>query len=332
MTTAPSALGSSSARAGRTGVLVMAHGTPSPGSVEAFYTSIRRGRPPSPDQLCELEARYRAIGGTSPLAERTDCQVAGLGAALERTDPGRYPVAYGSKHTAPSIEEGAARLARAGVERIVGLVLTPHRSSLGSGEYLWRAGQEARRADPPVGFVAVESWHRAPGLAPLFAERTNEALSSLPPAARRRVAVFFTAHSLPVRAVPAGDSYPQQVAESALDVATLLDWDTGPEADGGGAEPSLTWSVAWQSAGRTPEPWLGPDLISEIGRAAAEGATAVVVCPVGFVADHLEILYDLDIEARHAAEAAGLAFSRARALNDDHRFLELLADVVRRTA
>jgi ferrochelatase len=302
----------------------MAHGTPdTPSGIEPFYTAIRRGRPPTPDLLAELVGRYEAIGGTSPLTERTRAQVEGLAAALDAAEPGRYLVRYGAKFVSPTIEEGMAALADAGVGRVVGIVLTPHRSTLGSGEYFRRAAEAAARAAPPVEVVPVPSWHRAPGLAELLAARVEAALAWIDGTARRRTAVFFTAHSLPERAVAGDDPYPAQVAESAADVAGLLGLD---------AVAGVTWQVAWQSAGRTDDAWLGPDLLTEIRRVADEGATAVVVCPVGFVSDHLEILYDLDVEARKLADSLGVAFTRTRSLNDDPRFLGVLAGEVRGAA
>jgi ferrochelatase len=298
----------------------MAHGTPpDPGAIESFYTSIRRGRPPTPELLEELVGRYQAIGGTSPLAERTRAQVEGVAAVLDAVAPGEYMVRYGAKHTSPSIEEGMAELVRAGVDRVVAIVLTPHQSSLGSGQYIRRAEQAAALAPRPVTLVPIPSWHRAPGLAALLAERTRAALASIDDQARARTAVFFTAHSLPQRVVAEGDPYPDQVRASASDIVRLLGLD-GP--------PEVSWAVAWQSAGRTPDPWLGPDLLAEIRRVADEGATSVVVCPVGFVSDHLEILYDLDIEAAAVARSAGVAFARTHSLNDDPRFLDILAGVV----
>ncbi len=280
-----------------TGVLVMAHGTPAtPEGIEPFYTAIRRGRPPSPELLADLTQRYRAIGGTSPLTERTAAQVAGLASVIEAAAPGRYLVRYGAKFVEPSIEAGMAALAGEGARAVVGIVLTPHESSLGSGEYVRRAAAAAAEPTPPLDFAPVVSWHRAAGLAELLAERTDGALSSLPSESRSRPAVFFTAHSLPERALADGDPYPTQVGESASDVAARLGLDR---------ISGLTWGVAWQSAGRTAEPWLGPDLLGEIRRAAADGATSVVVCPVGFVSDHLEILYDLDIEAAGVAAPSG---------------------------
>ena len=306
------------------GVLVMAHGTPAaPDEVEPFYTSIRRGRPPTPQLLDDLVRRYDALGGTSPLAERTRAQVDGLAATLEAATPGGYTVRYGAKHTSPSIEDGVHALGRAGVDHIVGIVLTPHQSSLGSGEYLRRAADAAATATPPLPFTPIPAWYRAPGFAGLLAERTGATLAELTPEERRRTSVFFTAHSLPQRVVAEGDPYPDQVHQSAADIAGLLGLDD---------VPGLTWGVAWQSAGRTAEPWIGPDLLAEIRRVADQGSTSVVVCPVGFVSDHLEVLFDLDIEAADIARSVGLAFARTPSLNDDPRFLAVLADVVRAAA
>jgi ferrochelatase len=314
----------------------MAHGTPAtPEGIEPFYTSIRRGRPPTPELLADLVTRYDTLGGTSPLAARTRRQVEGLAAALEDAAPGAYTVAYGAKHTTPRIEDGVAALHHQPVERIIGLVLTPHQSSLGSGEYLRRAAEAAAATTPPTEFIGIRSWHRAPGLAEVVAARTAAALDSLTPAQRQKTTVIFTAHSLPEKAVVDGDPYPDQVHQSASDIAALLGFDPADDtAEAGATTTTATgsgpeWGVAWQSPGRTSDPWLAPDLLSEIRRVAADGATSVVVCPVGFVSDHLEILYDLDIEAAGVAGALGLAFTRTASLNDDPEFLRMLADVVR---
>ncbi|HEX4220629.1 MAG TPA: ferrochelatase [Acidimicrobiales bacterium] len=298
-----------------TGVLVMAHGTPaSRDEIESFYTSIRRGRPPTPELLSDLVGRYDAIGGTSPLREHTDAQVRGLAAALDAGAPGRFVVRYGAKHTAPSIEDGLADLAEAGVSRVVGLVLTPHRSAAGTDQYLERAARAASSVEPPIELLAVPSWFRAPGFAPILADRVREQLERLPEPDRARCEVIFTAHSVPSRAAEGGDPYADEVTESAKEIA---------------AQAGLAhWRVAWQSAGRTAEEWLGPNLLDEIRAVAAGGAPAVVVCPVGFVADHLEVLFDLDIEAAQVATSAGIPFARTASLNDDPRFLSVLADVV----
>lgn len=305
-------------RAGRAGVLVMAHGTPaSREEIEPFYTRIRRGRPPSPEQLSDLRGRYDAIGGTSPLAARTAAQVAGLAAALEGTAPGRFVVRFGAKHTEPFVEDAAADLAAQGVEPVVGIVLTPHRASMGSEEYLDRAAAALAAAPTPPAFVRVSQWYDAPGFAGLLAGRVRDALDGLGSAPGPRV-VLFTAHSLPERVVAAGDPYPDQLAASAAAVAEAA----GLDGEG------VRWEVAWQSAGRTPEPWLGPDLLDVLRRLAAEGAGGVVVCPIGFVADHLEVLFDVDIEARAVAAEAGLAFGRTASLDDDPRLCAILASVI----
>jgi protoporphyrin/coproporphyrin ferrochelatase len=291
-----------------TGVLLMAHGTPARATeIAAFYTRIRRGRPPTPEQLAELEQRYAAIGGTSPLAERTAAQVDAVRAELTARAPGRFVVSFGAKHTDPLLEEAAAGLAAAGPARVIGLVLTPHGSSLGSQEYLERA-EAALGATP---FVRVPPWYAHPALVQILAARVQDALRTV----TGRATVVFTAHSLPERIREDGDTYPEQLAESARLVAT---------AAGLGE-----WLVAWQSAGRTPERWLGPDVGEVVRRVGAEGdVEAVVVCPIGFVADHLEVLYDLDVELAAAAATSGLEFARTASLNDDPAFIAVLADLI----
>ena len=300
----------------RTGVLVMAHGTPSTlDQVEAFYTSIRRGRPPTGEQLADLRRRYTAIGGTSPLAARTRAQVAALAARLDAEVPGRYVVRFGAKHAAPSIEEAATDLAVAGPERVVGLVLAPHRSSLGSEEYLARAGRALACAPGAPPFLPVRQWHDRPGFAELWAVRVRAALAGVGVPVGQQVEVVFTAHSLPERTVAEGDPYTEQVAASAAAVAA--------------AAGVAHWRVAWQSAGRTADRWIGPDLSTLLRQLAGSGTAGVVVCPLGFVADHLEVLYDLDVEARSVAEGCGLRFARAASLNDDPGLIAVLADAVR---
>ncbi len=291
-----------------TGVLIMAHGTPaSPDEIAAFYTRIRRGRPPDAAQLAELEGRYRAIGGVSPLAERTRAQVEAVRAELERRAPGRYLVAFGAKHTAPLIEKAASELVAADVAQVVGLVLTPHASSMGSQEYLDRAAEELG-ATP---FVPIGAWYAQPTLIELLASRITAALATV--SGRRKV--VFTAHSLPERIRESGDTYPEQLAESAALVAQKA-----------GLEE---WEVGWQSAGRTPDPWLGPDVRDIVRRLGAGADTdVVVVCPIGFVADHLEVLYDLDVEVAQVAAEAGLEYVRTASLDDDPAFIGVLADLI----
>jgi protoporphyrin/coproporphyrin ferrochelatase len=298
------------------GVLVMAHGTPGRAEeIAPFYTRIRRGRPPTAEQLADLERRYEAIGGLSPLTERTRAQVDALRAVLEARAPGRYRVAYGAKHADPLIEEGAAALDDLGADPVIALVLTPHGSSLGSGEYFERA---RRAVEPERRLIEVPPWYAAPALVELLAGRVRQAVAAQG-LDHGRAAVVFTAHSLPERVRQLGDTYPEQLADSAQLVAQAAGLDQ--------------WLVAWQSAGRTPEPWLGPDVRDVIRELAGGGGTdGVVVCPIGFVADHLEVLYDLDVEAAAEAASCGLAFTRTASLNDEPRFIGVLADAVQAAA
>ena len=293
-----------------TGVLLMAHGTPARASdIASFYTRIRRGSPPSAEQLAELEGRYAAIGGVSPLTVRTAAQVDAVRVALEARAPGHYLVSFGAKHTDPLIEQAASDLDAAGLEKVIGLVLAPHGSTFGSQEYLDRA-RAALGATP---FVPVGPWYAHPSFVALLAARVQEAQRAV----AGRTTVIFSAHSLPERIRETGDTYPEQLAESARLVGRAAGLDDDD------------WVVAWQSAGRTPEPWLGPDVRDVVRQLAADKlADAVVSCPIGFVSDHLEVLYDLDIELADVAATVGLDFTRTTSLNDDPAFIATLADVI----
>lgn len=298
------------------GVVVMAYGTPaSPEDIERYYTHIRRGRPPTEELLAELTERYAAIGGISPLAQRTRAQLDAIAAALEADEPGRYVVRLGQKHAAPFIEDGVAELAAAGVERVVGVVLAPHYSGFSVGQYNERAGAAA--AEAGLGYAGVESWSLEPAFVEHQAASVRERLATLP----ERTKVVFTAHSLPERVLE-GDPYPDQLRASAAAIAEragLGEWSE--------------WSIGWQSAGRTPEPWRGPDIADIIRELAATGsADGVLVVPQGFTADHLEVLYDLDIESAAIAAEVGLAFARTEVVNDDPAVMAALADRLRELA
>ncbi len=292
------------------GVVVMAYGTPGRlEDVEAFYTDVRRGRPPSAEQLEQLVARYRAIGGVSPLNERTAAQVAGLAAQLEARQPGGFAVAYGAKHAEPRIEQAVEALAGHGVDRLVGLVLAPHYARLSVGEYLERAATTAGAAG--LAFAGIEHWHDEPALVAVLAERVADERARLVAAVGEPVEVVVTAHSLPERIVSTGDPYPAQLAETARLVAAAAGLDHH--------------GVAWQSAGRTADTWLGPDILEVLRTLAAQKVAGVVVCPAGFTSDHLAVCYDLDVEARALAERLGLGFARTASLNDEPRVLAALA-------
>jgi ferrochelatase len=293
----------------------MAYGTPAtPDDIEPYYTHVRRGRPPPPDLLDDLTRRYHAIGGTSPLLERTRSQAAGIAAAL---GPG-FTVELGMKHAPPFIEDGVAALSVQGVTRAVGLVLAPHYSFLSVGQYGERAATAG--AAQGVEILMVDSWHTASGYLDLLAGFVRDAIDSLPQK-KPDVEVVFTAHSLPAFIEASGDPYPGQLRETAISVALRV--------------PHTRWSTAWQSAARTggnTEPWLGPDILTVLPGLASAGAKGVVVCPCGFTSDHLEILYDLDVEAAKMASAMRLDFARTPSPNDHPALCSALAEVVRARA
>ena len=293
------------------GVVVMAYGTPRRREdVAAYYTDIRRGRPPSDEQLADLIRRYDAIGGLSPLIDRTEAQRSALAEELENETPGTFTVAVGLRHAEPSIEAAVGSLADAGVARLVGLVLAPHYSTMSVRVYLQRAAAAAAARNIP--FAGIESWATEPAYIESLTRGIEASLSDVDQGSRTHV--LFTAHSLPRRVLDAADPYPSEVAATAGLVAARA----GLVGD--------RWSIAWQSAGRTAEPWLEPDLLSTIhALAASSEADAIVVCPCGFVADHLEVLYDLDVEARQRAEAAGLTFRRTPVINADRGVMAALA-------
>ncbi len=294
-----------------TGVILMAYGTPrAPEEIEPYYTDIRRGRPPTPEQLADLTRRYEAIGGLSPLARLTEAQRDELQAALDRRSPGNFVVRLGLKHADPTVEAGVEELVALGVERIVALVLAPHYSSMSIGQYAERARSVADAAGIP--FTTIQSWATEPAYVTFLATDVQRRLTAMPAGTK----VVFTAHSLPARVLATGDRYPSELRATATAVAAAV-----------GLDPWSQWSIGWQSAGRTSEPWIGPDILAVIDDlAAAENGVGLLVCPCGFVADHLEVLYDLDLEARQRAEAAGLAFDRTTSLNADPTVLGALAD------
>lgn len=293
-------------------VLVMAYGTPKGlDDVESYYTDIRRGRPPSRERLEALTERYRAIGGRSPLLEITHRQADGI---AERIG---VPVYVGQKHAAPYIADAVTELKDAAITRAVALVLAPHYSSMSIGDYARRATEAAESVGWNGDLRMIESWHREPAFIDLLAGYCKDALSSIPAPAQEWATLVFTAHSLPASIVADGDPYPEQLRETAAAVAEQLGLER--------------WRIGWQSAGRTEQEWLGPDVLDILEELAGAGAQSVVVCPCGFVADHLEVLYDIDIEAARRAAELRIHFARTRSPNDDPAFLDMLAGVVRDT-
>ena len=274
----------------------MAYGSPrTEADVEAYYTHIRGGRRPSDGALEELRGRYRTIGG-SPLEEITRRQAAALGERLG------IPAFAGMKHSPPFIADVAAEAWTAGVRRLIGLPLAPHYARMSVGAY-----EEALRAAWPGELAFVPGFHDHPAFVDALCGLLREATADYAPDR-----LFFTAHSLPCRIVEEGDPYDQRLLETCRLIAERV--------------PLPPWEFAFQSQSTTGEPWLGPDLLEAVERS---GSRRGLVCPIGFVADHLEILYDLDVEARDYAAEHGIVIRRTASFNDRPEFIEALAAVVR---
>jgi ferrochelatase len=295
-----------------TGVLLMAYGTPdSLEAVEPYYTHIRGGRTPAPHLVEELRARYELVGGSTPLLEITEQ----TRAALERVlnEDGNYRVFLGMKHWHPFIEEGIANMARADINRAVGLVLAPHYSRMSVAGYYDYAAKAQEKLGTSIEILPIESWHLHGPYLESVARRVRAQLATFPP--DEAVTVVFSAHSLPEKILAEGDPYADQLQETSEALARMLGLER--------------WTFSFQSAGRTPEPWLGPDIVDTVHRLADEGVRAILVAPVGFVSDHLEILYDLDYEAQAAARERGVTLKRTEMLNASEDFVRGLADLVR---
>ncbi len=280
----------------RTGVLCMAYGSPaSEGDIDRYYTHIRGGRQPSAEALAELTERYRAVGG-SPLTAITKAQAAALRERLG------LPTFVGMKHAAPFIADGAAEAKAAGIERLIGLPLAPHYAEMSLGAY-----ERALASAWDGELLFIRGFHDHPAFIRAVANLLTESLAQFSPER-----LLFTAHSLPTRIVTVGDPYLDRLLESCRLVEAQIEL---PE-----------WEFAFQSASSTGEPWLGPDVLVAIERSAARN---VLVCPIGFVADHLEILYDLDIEAQHFARKRDVRLRRTASFNTRPDFIAALASVVR---
>jgi len=280
----------------------MAHGTPSSlDDMPEYLRLVRGGRPPSAALIAEMRHNYQTTGG-SPLTAITYRQ----GAALQQRLGPDLPVAVGMRNWKPFISEAVAALQAAGVERAIGIPLAPQFSTLSVQKYL-----DAARAAMPDGMrlEAIESFHVHPLLIDAFVERVRAAR----PEPDERV--VFTAHSLPSRVIVAGDRYAEEVAATARRVAEQA------------GIPQ--YEQAYQSAGRTPEPWIGPGLDTVIEQLAGTGVKRVLVVPIGFVCDHTEILFDIDIQAAQVAREHGLSLRRTESLNTSPRFISALEDIVR---
>jgi ferrochelatase len=278
----------------------MAYGSPArPEDIAPYLTDIRGGRPVRPEAVEELSERYRRIGGRSPLNEITERQRA----ALERASG--LPVYVGMRHWRPRILDAVEAALADGAERVVGLVLAPHYSGISIGGYRERLEQAL---DGRAELDFVESWHDDEAFVSVLADRVRGTDAH----------VLFTAHSLPARILADGDPYRDQLLETSRLVAERAAVEN--------------WSFAFQSESATGEPWLGPDILVELDMLRARGVAKVLVAPVGFVSDHLEILWDIDIAARERAAELGLELDRIESLNDDPDFVQALVGVVEKAS
>ena len=286
----------------RPGVLLMAHGTPSSlDEMPEYLRLVRGGRPPSDQLIHEMRENYAAIGGRSPLTDITEAQAAAL---RERLGPG-IPVAVGMRNWKPFIKTALEELAAAGVTRVIGIPLAPQFSSLSVQKYI----DAARNALPGgMQFESVESFHTHPLLLDAFAERIGSAQP------KPDELVIFSAHSLPERVIASGDRYADEVAETASAVAARVG--------------IRKYERAYQSAGRTPEPWIGPSLEQVIDERSVNTRKFLVV-PIGFVCDHTEILFDIDVQAARVAREFATTLRRTESLNTSPTFIAMLDDIVR---
>ncbi|MEP6973765.1 MAG: ferrochelatase, partial [Actinomycetota bacterium] len=298
------------------GVLVMAYGTASgPDDIERYYTDIRGGRAPTPEHLRELKDRYAAIGNVFPLLDTTRAQAEGLVDRLNAKagDPNAFRAYLGMKHSVPFIPDAIEAMRVDSVERAVGIVMAPHWSGMSVETYIDRVVDATQDDDRGPAFTFVRSYHDHPAFVAFLTARVNDALGRLTDEQRAGATVVFSAHSLPVRTLEDGSQRCK-----TCDCADSCRYRNGLQetADLVAKYAGLNdYLIAWQSAGRTSDPWWGPPIEDVIADLVAGGRDAIVVCSAGFVADHLEIMFDLDIEARAIVEKAGTRFERTEMPN-----------------
>ena len=304
-----------SAVEGKIAVLLMAYGGPdSLDEVEPYVMDIRGGRPVSEHFIEEIKERYRRIGGKSPLLELTRTQARAL--EKELTDQGVSNRTFvGMRHWQPRIREAVDEIRFAGLSDVVALCMAPQYSEMSIGAYFGRYREALSEFGLAWKTIYIESWHDHPLLLQAFAQKAREALSRFPAEVRPDVPILFTAHSLPERILSSSDPYDCQVKETAARVAQRLD--------------QSRWVFAYQSQGHSAEKWLGPKVEEILERLASEGVENVLVAPIGFVSDHVEVLYDVDVHFRERAASLGLRLERCASLNDDPLFIRAMAATVR---
>ncbi|MCM3602303.1 ferrochelatase [Robertmurraya korlensis] len=298
------------------GLLVMAYGTPyKEEDIERYYTHIRHGRKPSPEMLEDLKNRYEAIGGISPLAKITQEQGEKLQEHLNKVqDQVEFKLYLGLKHIEPFIEDAVKQMYEDGIQEAVSIVLAPHFSTFSVKSYNGRAHEEAAKLGN-LKITSVESWFDEPKFIQYWAEKVKATFDSMTAEEQNSSVLIVSAHSLPEKILQLGDPYPDQLQKTADYIA-----------ESAGVK---NYAVGWQSAGNTPEPWLGPD-VQDLTRELHEknGYKAFVYTPVGFVADHLEVLYDNDYECKIITEELGVSYYRPEMPNSQPLFIDAMATVV----
>ena len=291
----------------------MAYG--GPGSLEeipGYLADIRSGRITSPSVLAAIRGNYEKIGGKSPLLEITRAQAD----EIRKKSDDRFRFYVGMRHWAPWIEETVQDMIEDSIERAISIVMAPHYSEMSIARYHAKiqSGLELYRGE--IEFAHIKSYHDAGGLITALTNRVAVGVESWPVSERTEVHVVFSAHSLPERIVASGDPYPGQLAETARLVATSA------------GLPDDRWSWSYQSAGRSPEPWLGPAFLDHLDELAGKGIKRLVSIPVGFVSDHVEILYDIDIQAQERAKELDIRLVRPPAINTDPLFIDQMAELI----
>jgi ferrochelatase len=300
------------------GLLVMAYGTPyKEEDLERYYTHIRHGRKPSEEMVEDLRGRYEAIGGISPLATITLDQAKSLEEYLNKDQNEiEFKMYLGLKHIEPFIEDAVSQMHQDGITEAVSIVLAPHFSTFSVKAYNGRAKEEAEKLGGPT-IHQVETWYLEPKFIEYWVEKVKEAFGEMSAEEKASAALIVSAHSLPEKILLSGDPYPNQLQETADLVAK-----------GAGVDH---YYVGWQSAGNTPEPWLGPD-VQDLTRDLHHqyGYKAFVYTPVGFVSDHLEVLYDNDTECKAVTDEVGASYYRPEMPNSHPKFIEAMASAIKK--
>lgn len=299
------------------GLLVMAYGTPyKEEDIERYYTHIRHGRKPSQEHIDDLTARYRAIGGISPLAKMTKAQAEALCARLnEVQDEVEYKLFIGLKHIEPFVEDAVEAMVNEGITEAVSIVLAPHFSTFSIKSYNGRANEAAEKLGNTLKITSVEAWYDEPKFIECWKNAVNGELAKMTEEERAKACLIVSNHSLPEKIKLAGDPYEEQLIETARLIEAASD--------------IINVEIGWQSAGQTPEPWLGPD-VQDLTKELFEqkGYTSFIYTPVGFVTEHLEVLYDNDIECKVVCDEIGANYYRPTMPNTHPLFIDAMVDAI----